>query len=139
MKKFFILIFSLYYTMVSIGATFQIHHCSGHILWTVSNEKLKHDACPLCNHSKDITKKGDICHGGDCADMELKFDQLSDKLFSFTNYSGLTFSPAVIVIPWIQEIFSFAVSSKDFIPETVVLASVHSSPPVYLTNCIFRI
>ncbi|NGF55045.1 hypothetical protein G5B00_00855 [Parapedobacter sp. SGR-10] len=140
MKKFFILILSLCYTMVSIGATFQIHRCAGHILWSVSSEKLTHDACPLCGHSeKDITSKSKDCHSGDCADMEFKFDQLTDKLFSFSKDNGLSLSPAVVVIPWIQEIFSFAVSSQDSTLETVVLAYADSSPPVYLTNCIFRI
>ena len=140
MKKIFIIILCICYTMVSIGATFQIHRCGEHMLWSVSSEKLAYEACPLCNHSGEgSTKEDKSCHDEGCKDMEFKFDQLSDKPFFFVKDNGLTLSPAIVVIPWIQEIFSSVVPTKEIVAAIDILAFANSSPPVYLTNCIFRI
>ncbi len=126
--------------MVSIGATFQIHRCSGHILWSVASEEPIHDACSLCCHTDQAGHDHkNSCQDGDCEDVVLKFDQLSDKFFSFAKDPVQSLSPAIIIIPWIQEILSFAFFSKEIIQETNVLAYANSSPPVYLANCIFRI
>ncbi len=140
MKKIFIVFLCVCYTIVSFGITFQIHRCADNVLWAISNEKALHDTCPLCHHtpqSRDEIKKD--CQGGNCEDMELKLDQLSHKVFSFTKDNTPSLNPAILTIPWMQDIFSFLSFSKEWTSSTHVFAFANSSPPIYLYNCIFRI
>lgn len=138
MKRFFVSILCLFYTFAAIGATFQVHQCHNDFLLTISKQKQEYKSCPLCKKHSE-TKSSDSCKTGDCKDIELKFDQLSDKLFNTTGDHSFALSPAVIVIPWIHEIPTFQSVEADDVPRTDVMYYADSSPPVYLTNCTFLI
>ncbi len=140
MKKIFVIFLCICYTAVTFGVTFQIHRCADNVLWAISNEESIHDACPLCHpvqRDNNDTKKE--CRDGGCDDMEFKLDQLSDKIFSYTKDKTPSLDPAIRVIPWIQDIFSFLSSPKEYIQIANVFAFANSSPPIYLNHCIFRI
>lgn len=136
--KFFLAIFlSLFYTITSLGAVLQMHTCSGNMTWTISKENLIHEKCPLCSkHSKSHKKK---CKTGKCKDIELKLDPLSDKLFSHNHDIQQIVSPAIVLIPWIQEFINMNFDEKSFIIVDHHSDISDTSPPINILHCTFRI
>lgn len=134
MVKFIAIFLSVFYNVVSIGATLQVHTCGSNILWSISGEENVHDSCPMC-HNDQAT----ACHSGDCQDIELKLDQLSDKLFSHTKDAVQLVDSAIITLPWIQKLSYSGTLCQDVTPKREILAYTNSSPPTYLLHCTFRI
>lgn len=133
MVKVLAIFLSLLYNVVSIGATLQVHTCGSNILWSISKTENVHNACPIC----DSTQTG-TCHSGDCQDIELKLDQLSDELFANSKDMVQLFQSATLVLPWIV-LPDARTFSRDSIPTNEVLVYSNSSPPTYLLHCTFRI
>ncbi|HMR18521.1 MAG TPA: hypothetical protein PKA53_04410 [Sphingobacterium sp.] len=134
MIKFIAIFLSVFYNVVSIGATLQVHTCGSTILWSISGDEDIHDTCPLCH-----SVPADTCPGGDCQDIELKLDQLSDKLFSHNKDVVQLVHTAIITLPsWFQGL-STAIHPQNLIPKRTILASTNLSPPTYLLHCTFRI
>jgi hypothetical protein len=133
MVKFFAIFLSVFYNIVCLGATLQVHSCGNNILWSISNTENIHDTCSICHNSTS-----DICRGGDCQDIELKLDQLSDKLFSNNKDIVQLFHSAIITLPWILLPDAWT-SHTEIVPTKAILAYSNSSPPTYLLHCTFRI
>jgi len=138
MKKIFVIFLCICYVAVCFGITFQIHRCADNVLWVLSEVESIHHSCPFC-HQQDAEETKKDCRDGSCDDMEFKLDQLSDKVFSYTKDRTLTLDPAIRIIPWMQDIFSFPSPQRVYRPLRTILAFGNSSPPIYLQHCIFRI
>ncbi|MBE8720122.1 hypothetical protein C4F40_05190 [Sphingobacterium sp. Ka21] len=101
-----------------------------------------HSNCPLCSkdHQHTAEKKTNCQESHSCNDIQVKLDQLSDKLFS-ADYSKsfLGFSPTIITLYWVQPslFIDFVFNSKHTPEETVAFSN--SSPPTYLLHRNFRI
>lgn len=142
MRQFLALTLFILYSFTSSGATIYLHQCSGTTIISLMEGTNTHENCPMCSKDHDHTakKKNNCQESHSCKDIQVKLDQLSDKLFS-KDYaeSFFGFGPAIITLYWMQPnlFIDFAVNSKYVFKERV--AYPHSSPPTYLLNRNFRI
>jgi hypothetical protein len=101
-----------------------------------------HENCPMCSKDHDHTaeKKNNCQESHSCNDIQVKLDQLSDKLFSKDHAkSFLGFGPAIITLYWVQpSLFNDFVFNNKYTSEERVVFS-NTSPPTYLLNRNFRI
>jgi len=138
MKKLFTLFICLIYTFVTFGGSIFMHNCGESTTLSIY-EKSNHDKCSLCNTAHKETKQANkSCHTGSCKDIEIKIDQLSDKLFSSSKAEKFLLQPIIFQRLWV-ELTPFLnpalniVSLSDF-----DFQDIQISPPHYILNCNFR-
>lgn len=118
-----------------------MHNCCGGTSISVY-EKKGHDACSMCiKTQKQQTKseKHKSCSDGKCSDIEIKIDQLANKLFAGNANFSLHHAPAILTRLWVN----LSPLALDIEKETLSwknsLVYSDSSPPTFILNCIFRI
>lgn len=137
MKKFITLILCFLYTFVTFGGSVFVHHCGENSQLSIY-EKYSHGSCPLCSHSKLADTKTDGCKSGNCKDIEIKINQLSDKLFSAKKSEKFNLEPIILQRFWIELLsFNFQTPTTTIV-ESFLLKNTESSPPSYILNCNFR-
>lgn len=142
MKRFIAIFLCIIYTTVSFGGSVYMHNCCGGTSFSIY-EKAGHDVCPLCTKKQDRNSSSSsdhkTCSDGKCSDVEIKIDQLANKLFSSHSPSLIHFSPAVLTRFWISiRPVSFELI-KEKQPSKSAAHDIDTSPPTFLLNCIFRI
>ena len=126
MKKVFLSILTLIYMTVSSGMAMEIHFCMGERtgfgLYSTSE-----DTCARCGMKE--TK------GGCCSD-EQKFIKLSEDHKNSTAYYV---DPVLYVLPDLSEYYYNHKLSPVYKATFRSQAFADSGPPLYLSNCVFRI
>lgn len=141
MKTVLTILLCIIYTTVSFGGTVYMHNCCGETKISL-NEKKGHDVCPLCAKKQKKAphpSKHKSCTDGKCSDIEIKIDQLSDKLFSGNSSFSFQHSPAILTRLWINLKPLALDVEKECLPWRSNFVYSDTSPPTFLLNCIFRI
>lgn len=126
---------------VSFGGSVYMHNCCGGTSISLY-EKAGHDICPMCTHEEknnSESSKHKTCSDGKCSDIEIKIDQLANKLFSGHSYFYSAVAPAILTRLWISlKPISLELKNEKFaLRDSFVFKDV--APPTFLLNCIFRI
>lgn len=142
MKKLFVLLFSLFYLVLSSGFTQYLHICKGAAVKLASLTNSEHQnsdkPCSICtNKEKDLTKKKI-----DCCQHEttlLKVDEGVKKQFQF-DYS-VKFWGNAIPNKMLGSVFDFSIIADDTGQSSLYLTS--KTPirdnPLYVLHCVYRI
>lgn len=141
MKRFFALLLCVLYITVSFGGSVYLHNCCGGTSISIY-EKEGHDTCPLCakKKKKDIdSSQHKSCSEGKCSDVEIKIDQLENKLFAGHSSLSVIFTPAILTRFWINLNPVAQELDTTKLPLRNSFVYTDSSPPTFLLNCIFRI
>ncbi|WP_164112836.1 MULTISPECIES: hypothetical protein [Sphingobacterium] len=141
MKRFLAVLICMIYTTVSFGGSVYMHHCCGGTSISIY-EKAGHDACPLCakqEEQKPGSEHQKTCSDGKCSDIEIKIDQLANKLFSGQSHFSVHFAPFILTRLWINSKPVASEKEKEKLPLKNSFVCANSSPPTFLLNCIFRI
>lgn len=141
MKRFLALLICIIYTMVSFGGSVYMHNCCGGTSISIY-EKTGHDACPLCTkheEQKSDSEHHNTCSDGKCSDVEIKIDQLANKLFSGHPHFSVHFAPSILTRLWINSKPLAVEIEKEKLPLKNSFVYIDSSPPTFLLNCIFII
>lgn len=137
MKKLFTLFLCLIYTFVAFGGSIFMHNCGENTTLSMY-EKSTHEKCPMCATGHKEIKIEKVCKSGSCQDIEIKIDQLSDKLFSSNKSEKLLLQPIIFQRLWIDiSPLSTAILSEVPIPKDN-LHYANVTLPYYLLNCNFR-
>lgn len=141
MKRFLVLLLCVVYTTVSFGGSVYMHNCCGGTSISIY-EKGEHENCSLCTKKK----KKDVdntphksCSDGKCSDIEIKIDQLENKLFSGQSSLSILFTPAILTRFWVNLKPITQELDQTNLPLQDSFVYKDSSPPTFLLNCIFRI
>ncbi|MFD2552974.1 hypothetical protein ACFSQW_01135 [Sphingobacterium tabacisoli] len=141
MKRFLALLLCAIYTMVSFGGSVYMHNCCGGTSISIY-EKTGHDECALCTkHEKQTSSSSEhkTCSDGKCSDIEIKIDQLANKLFSGSSNFSTDIAPAILPRLWISLKPISLELKKEKLALTNNFVFKDVSPPTFLLNCIFRI
>lgn len=141
MKRFLAILLCMIYTMVSFGGSVYMHNCCGGTSISLY-EKAGHDVCPICTKKQKEeahSSKHKTCSDGKCSDIEIKIDQLANKLFFGHSNFSVESTPAILTRFWINlKPISFE-HEQQKLPIRYSFVFTDSSPPTFLLNCIFRI
>ncbi|WP_144062758.1 hypothetical protein [Sphingobacterium paucimobilis] len=141
MKRFLALLLCIVYTVVSFGGSVYMHNCCGGTSISIY-EKAGHDLCPVCTKEEQHTSSSSThktCSDGKCSDIEIKIDQLANKLFSGHSNFSIDVAPAILTRLWINlKPVSFELQKTEFALKNSFVYT-DTSPPTFLLNCIFRI
>ncbi len=137
MKRIISLILCLFYTFISFGGSIYVHQCSGDVSVSIYNKE-SHTNCPLCHkksNSTDLYQKS--CADGNCKDIEIVIDQISDQQVNLGSILFELTSPAILILHWIDLKPIIAVSANKITSDYPNWHFADSSPPYFLLNCTF--
>lgn len=131
MKKIFTLFLCLLYTIVSFGGVVFVHNCNENFELSIY-EKTAHSSCPICAKKQENKDKSKTCESGSCKDIEIKINQLSDKLFSSNSIEKVDIHPLTIARLWVEPYHEVVNNAIDSRISYVNKSCCKKSPPIYI-------
>jgi len=144
MRKIVAIILLMIYSVCSTGATIYLHHCGKHTSYSIDQySKVSHDNCPNClkeHDNKEHTEDNSCCKDDQCKDRQIDLKSDSEQLQTKSSLQNLiSFSPAIVLIPWIMEQWKEALDDNKQSNNQIVSIPIQDLEPVYLLHCNLRI
>lgn len=137
MKRVLAILMSVMFCFVSIGGNIYVHICKDSFILSFY-EKLSPESCIFCAETRKHHEDHDgHCHG-ECKNEVVKVDQLSHKDYNSSSFL-IKLTPAILSLPWIALDFKVTDTFHKAVFTNYLYASIDSSPPIYIKNCIYRI